>query len=259
MGEENMINPGEVLYNKLFYPCRTIMLFSKSGEERRFVEISEGEGSHGDDNLVLGKLEIALENVVKKLINEGENDFFYESGELDKVKPVIVNGRKYWLKYKDRSDTWPRHFFTRTRKPLIGFKATKTDGTPILPSGRRIDHYAVGKTSVRGEKELLNDGISGPYFSPYFEKAYSYRWQTERDQCKIFTVRASGLTFVKNCWNDLTSSKIEFLHELTSTEIKQLLKAIPNRSEYTVAGVDGFSSTIWAEDEMPLLVKKFLE
>ena len=211
-------NIGETLYREFFYPCKTIRLYSKHGETRTFVEYSEATDycTHFHPNT--NELEIAIGNVALKLKSEGNEDFFFAKDDKD-ASPVYVGRRTYWLRFEDITEQWANHYWTKLKKPLIGFKAVSKKGTPIFTS-KQADpiYYSVGETYSVDEEKMIASVEKGFFFSPFISKALSYVKKDER----VFMVVATGLVFIKNNWDDLCASNLTIVKELTREEINLL-------------------------------------
>ena len=215
-------NIGETLYREFFYPCKTIRLYSKHGETRTFVEYSEATDycTHFHPNT--NELEIAIGNVALKLKSEGNEDFFFAKDDKD-ASPVYVGRRTYWLRFEDITEQWANHYWTKLKTPLIGFKAVSKNGAPIFTSKQANPiYYSVGETYSVDEKKMLANVENGFFFSPFIGKALSY---IKKDEI-VFMVVATGLVYIKNSWDDLCSSNLTIVKEVSQKEIIQLNPSI---------------------------------
>ena len=214
-------NPGESLYREYFYPCRTLELHSKDDSSRKFVEYSEATDYGPDLRYDRDTEKMALSNAVRRLLSEKNESFFYKKGEDGADTQVIIEGISYWLKAEDITEKWPNHYWTKTKKPLIGFKTIKKNGEPILPSSREpLIIYKIGNTYSYKEKEMI-EGPRGYYFSLQLEKALQYYYNRE-EEADIFLVVAWGLIFIKNEWNDMGAQNLKFVRRLTKKDIALL-------------------------------------
>ena len=207
-------NTGDTLYREFFYPCKTLELYSKAGKTRKFVEYAEATDYGSDIHKVTENPNIAAHNVVRRLLSEHNRDFFFEETEDSNATPILIEGKYYWIKYEDLTETWPNHYRTKTKKPLIGFKAVNLDGSSVLPSKGKNCSYQVGETYSIDEATMLAD-TSGFYFSPQLDKALSYGLSDK----KVLLVVASGLVFIKNSWDDLAAQTLTIVREISKEEI----------------------------------------
>ena len=211
-------NPEGSLFREIFYPCRTIELEAHDGRKRLFVEYSEATDYGADIDFSENVPCMALKNSVRKLLEEGETSYFYLPTEENVNGHVIIDGMDYWLKVQDLTDQWANHYWARIKRPIVGFKSVNSDGSSIWPARGQKTFYSVGKTYSVTEKAMLNSPIKGHFFSPNIEKALTYGEENRR----VFLVVASGLIFVKNSWDDLGSSTLTIISELTKKEIHLL-------------------------------------
>jgi len=210
----------ETFFRETFFPCKTIVLQSVNGNERRFVEYAEAAEHETDTWPCLGNLDVALHNTVRRLLAEKEGSFFFPEDD-DYSHPVIVDGVEYHLRYEDRTDTWLNHFFLRTRKPILGFKGVTKDNRSSYADEKKDERrYVCGETVITDEIDMLelDTGSYGCYFSQDVDKALGYA----KNGGKLLLVVASGLIYVKNHWNDLAASKLTVVRELTKEEIDLL-------------------------------------
>lgn len=209
----------DTFYREMFFPCKTIVLQSVDGIERRFVECSEAAEHETDKRPCLGNLDVALHNTVRRLLAEKEYSFFFPEDDAS-AQPVMVDYKEYYLRYEDRTDQWPNHYFLRTRKPIVGFKGVTRAYKSSYAAEKNGGRYACGESVITDEIDMLklNTGSYGCYFSPDIEKALYYA----RNGGKLLLVVAFGLVFVKNHWNDLAASKLTVVRELTKEEIDLL-------------------------------------
>ncbi|MBR4655767.1 MAG: hypothetical protein IKO68_04140 [Oscillospiraceae bacterium] len=212
-------NVEETFYREYFLPCRTIELQSTDGEKRCFVECTEAT-DYSDDAYPHGEdMDIALHNVVRRLLAENENRFFFSECDTTTPKTVIVDGDEYWLQYKDITDQCTNHYWVRTRKPIIGFKGVDCNSFSVYPhKGKTRRRYEVGQTITINEEKMLDSGKEYTFFSPRLEKALIYAGK----KGKVFLVVAYGLIYVKNTWYDLSASNLSIVKELTAEEISLL-------------------------------------
>ena len=213
---------GETLYREFFYPCKTLSLYSKHGKTRTFVEYTEASeyGTHIYPNTE--ELEVAAGNAVLRLIAENNEDFFFDKNEIG-AKPVHVGQCTHWLKYEDVTEQCPDHYWTRLKTPLVGFKTVSINGQSLFVSKQDEPCcYVIGETYSIDERKMLAGEKNGIFFSPEIDKALSY---VKKDK-KVFLVVAAGLVFIKNNWNDLCSSKLTIVRELSQEDIDLLTPSI---------------------------------
>ena len=225
LGEINQVeltiekNLGETLYRQLFYPCKTLKFYSKCGKTRTFVEYTEATDYGTNIFPNTEALEVAVANAVLKLIAECNNDFFFDNNDSGVKGPIYIGPDTYWLKYEDITEQWPNHYRSRLKKPLVGFKTVSKDGQSVCsPYQDATFYYSIGETYSVDEEEMLEGVRSGFYFSPFLTKALNYVKKDER----ILLVVASGLVFVKNAWDDLSTSNLTIVKELSHEEIDLL-------------------------------------
>ncbi len=215
-------NIGETLYREFFYPCKTIRLYSKHGETRTFVEYTEASDYGLNICPNIDESEVAAGNAVLRLIAEGIEDYFFDNNTTGAI-PVYTRRGTHWIKYEDVTDQWTNHYWTRLKAPLVGFKAVSKNGEPIFTSKQTDSiHYSVGETYSVDEKKMLANVENGFFFSPFIGKALSY---IKKDEI-VFMVVATGLVYIKNSWDDLCSSNLTIVKELSQKEIIQLNPSI---------------------------------
>lgn len=213
---------GETLYKQLFYPCRTLELYSKQGNVRTFVEYATASDYGFQVCPNIEEQEVAAGNAVLRLIAENNDDFFFGKGDTG-ARPVYTGKGTYWIKYNDISERWENHYWTRLKTPLIGFKAVSSNGEPIFTSYQTEPIcYTIGQSYIADETKMIEDCKGGFYFSPFITKALNYK---ERDG-RVLLVVASGLIFIKNSWDDLCSSKLTIVRELSREDIELLTPSI---------------------------------
>ncbi len=211
---------GETLYREFFYPCKTLSLYSKHGKTRTFVEYTEA--SDHSIRLKAKGLKAALSNAVLRLTAENNEDFFFDKNEIG-AKPVRVGQCTHWLKFEDITEQWPNHYWTRLKTPLVGFKTVSKNGQSLfVPKQDEPCCYVIGETYSIDERKMLAGEKNGIFFSPEIDKALSY---VKKDE-KVFLVVAAGLVFIKNNWNDLCSSKLTIVRELSQEDIDLLTPSI---------------------------------
>ena len=215
---------GETLYRQFFHSCKTLRLYAKNGKARTFVEYTAAT-DYGDRNNPNNKntgLKVAVGNAVLRLIAERNENFFYDKCEKG-VKLVRVNKKVYWIKYEDITERWPNHYWTRLKIPLVGFKTVSSNGESIFTSYQTEPIcYTIGQSYIADETKMIEDCKGGFYFSPFITKALNYK---ERDG-RVLLVVASGLIFIKNSWDDLCSSKLTIVRELSREDIELLTPSI---------------------------------
>lgn len=221
-------NVGETLFQQYFYSCRTLELTSNTGEKRRFVEISEPNETCLASSE--SPLKIAIKNAIRKLLREQDNQYFYSETDQDVLGPFVIGGKEYYVKCFDSTESWPNHYWVRTKHPIIGFKAISADGTSALyqkvptsipyASERR---YREGQTYHITDKEYLCGAGKGFFFSPTVSKALQYYKSNQAS--KMCLVAASGIVFVKNSWDDLCASRLTIIEMLSEEAIQLILKA----------------------------------
>lgn len=213
---------GETLYKQFFHPCRTLELYSKQGDVRTFVEYATASDYGFQVCPNIEEQEVAAGNAVLRLIAENNDDFFFGKGDTG-ARPVYTGKGTYWIKYNDISERWENHYWTRLKTPLIGFKAVSKNGQSLFVSKQdEPSQYSVGETHFVDEKKMLAGEKSGFFFSSEINKALSY---VKKDE-KVLLVVATGLVFIKNNWDDLCSSKLTIVRELSREDIELLTPSI---------------------------------
>lgn len=190
---------------------------------RTFVELSEAT-DYGDDlqQHVAEKPQMALMNVVRRLIAEEGNNFFFDRDDDGVNQQVCINGVIYYLKAEDLTESWENHYWTKTKKPLVGFKTIRKDGQPVVTSYKSdIPHYEVGRTYLTDEKNMLSM-TGGYYFSQQLQKALCY---SNKGTITCMVV-ASGLILIKNQWDDMCAQNMTIVRKLTKHEINLLSPTI---------------------------------
>lgn len=237
-------NPEATLFHEIFYPCRTIELEAQDGKKRLFVEYSEAT-DYGADIVFNENVPcMALKNSVRKLLAEGEASYFYSPTEENVNGHVIIDGLDYWLKARDLTDHWANHYWARIKRPIVGFKSVNSDGSSIWPARGEKTVFSVGKTYSVTENDMLSNPGKGYFFSPKIEKALNYGKEDRR----VFLVVASGLLFVKNSWDDLCSSTLTIIRELTKDEIHLLWPVVESPKAY-------WNGQNWSSNDEDLLFK----
>lgn len=214
----------DTFYREMFFPCKTIVLQSVDGIERRFAECSEAAEHETDTWPCLGNLDVALHNTVRRLLAEKEDSFFFPEDDVS-AQPVMVDYKEYRLRYEDRTDQWPDHYFHRTRKPIVGFKGVTRDyGSSEAVKKEYKRYYKIGETVSTDEKIMLDikPNSRGCFFSQDVETALYYAGNEGR----VLFVIASGLIFVHNSWPRLAASNLTIVKELTEKEIDLLCPKI---------------------------------
>lgn len=213
---------GETLYREYFFPCRTLELIARDGTKRKFVEYSEATDNGHDLRRDGVKPEMALINAVRRLLTEGTDVFFFDQNDIGVNSHVLIEGKFYWLKCKDISEAWPNHYWTKTRKPIVGFKTITKDGKSVVPTqSNRAMYYEIGKQYSVDEATML-DEINGFFFSQQLEKALYY----EKEGTQTCMVVASGLILIKNRWDDMCAQNLTLVRKLTKNDIKLLTPTI---------------------------------
>ena len=211
----------ETFFRETFFPCKTIVLQSVNGNERRFVEYAEAAEHETDTWPCLGNLDVALHNTVRRLLAEKEGSFFFPEDD-EHSHPVMVDYKEYHLRYEDKTEMWHNHFFLRTRKPILGFKGVTKECKSLYAAEKNDERrYVCGETIITDETDILNPEKTsswGCFFSQDIEKALCYA----KNGGKLLLVVASGLIFVKNNWYDLAASNLTIVTELTEEEISRL-------------------------------------
>lgn len=216
-------NPTTTFFHEMFFDCKTWEFTSRNDKrKKRFVECVER--TDDANNIVCPEQyqDLSIINAVRKLLNEKEMDFFYDPDEED-VTPLTLDNQVYYVKAKDITKKWPNHYYLRARRPLLGFKAVREDGSSVMsrlknPSRR----YKVGEVYNTEEDDILNSDGSPIFFSLSYEKACSYL----QAGYKMFLIVASGLIFIKNNWDDMGASSLLVLKELSLDEMNNIGKYV---------------------------------
>lgn len=215
-------NPGETLYREYFFPCKTLELTARDGTKRTFVEYAEATNNGHDLRRGSETPDMALTNAVRRLLQEGNDIFFFDQSDKEVNSHVLIDGEFYWLKREDISETWRNHYWTKTKKPIVGFKTIRKDGKSVVPThSDRIMCYEIGKQYSIDEATML-DKVNGFYFSQQIEKALYYA----KEDTQTCMVVASGLILIRNSWDDMCAQNLTIVRKLTKSDIMLLSPAI---------------------------------
>ena len=217
--EENL---GETLYREYFFPCKTFELQAKDGSKRRFVEYAEASDFGADLCFADNPPDMALKNVVRRLLLEKNYDFFFDKEDEGVNAYVWIDNDFYFLKSEDISAQWGNHYWTKAKIPIVGFKTIAKNGKSVLPSYVDADlTYEIGGHYSVSEETMLQE-MKGFYFSQQLQKALSY---ATKDTITCMVV-VTGLIFIKNQWNDMCAQNMTIVGKLTQSDIKKLCPSV---------------------------------